>query len=257
MQNELIDYLTELKNCADDEAVWNCFTKTSLYHGYNISLYVLVSTADLDKSIYLHNYKNDWPKTYIENNYSDVDPVFKYIMNSKTPVTSPMILDTDNIEPIKDCGSRGIDYYNGLKEAGLDRALNIPLTYNLEYRGSVSLGTNIMTAKEFYAATNEKLTMLHGIVMATHEILKLGIIKKYASNMVKLTPRQNDLLKSLAKGLTNKKISELLNISESTVSFHIADLQNALGCSVNREIVPSAISMGLLSPSDYSVSNTK
>ncbi|MBW2242381.1 MAG: response regulator transcription factor [Deltaproteobacteria bacterium] len=60
-----------------------------------------------------------------------------------------------------------------------------------------------------------------------------GLVTRYG----KLTPRQLEVLRLLAKGLTNREICSVLGIAEGTVKAHIAGLLDALDVSNRTEAV--------------------
>lgn len=62
-----------------------------------------------------------------------------------------------------------------------------------------------------------------------------------------LTPREDDVLRLLARGLQNKEIAGQLHISERTVKFHVAALLRKLGAGNRTEAVTMAVQRGLLS----------
>ncbi|HEX8981393.1 MAG TPA: response regulator transcription factor [Ktedonobacterales bacterium] len=64
---------------------------------------------------------------------------------------------------------------------------------------------------------------------------------------VALTPREEDVLRLLARGLQNKEIAGQLHISERTVKFHVAALLRKLGAGNRTEAVTMAVQRGLLS----------
>lgn len=62
----------------------------------------------------------------------------------------------------------------------------------------------------------------------------------------KITPRQAEVLKLVAKGFTNKEIAGLLNISPESVKEHIANILIRLDASSRSEAVAIAMSEGWL-----------
>jgi len=62
----------------------------------------------------------------------------------------------------------------------------------------------------------------------------------------KLTKRQKDVLRLLARGLTGKQIGKQLNISHSTVAFHKTNIIQALGLRRRAELAKYAIEQHLL-----------
>jgi len=63
---------------------------------------------------------------------------------------------------------------------------------------------------------------------------------------VELTPRERDVLKLLAEGLSNRLIAEQLVLAESTVKGHVATLRQKLGATSRLHAVVQADRQGLL-----------
>jgi DNA-binding NarL/FixJ family response regulator len=61
-----------------------------------------------------------------------------------------------------------------------------------------------------------------------------------------LTPREQEVLRMLALGLSNKEIAARLNISEHTVKFHVAAILGKLGAASRTEAVARGIRRGLI-----------
>jgi DNA-binding NarL/FixJ family response regulator len=61
-----------------------------------------------------------------------------------------------------------------------------------------------------------------------------------------LTPRELEVLHTLAQGLTNKAIAQQLDISEHTVKFHVNAILSKLGVQSRTEAVVAAIRLGVL-----------
>lgn len=65
-----------------------------------------------------------------------------------------------------------------------------------------------------------------------------------------LTERETEVLKHVARGLTNKKIAELLGISSRTVESHRERIQSKLGVHTAASLTHVAIAMGLVRVGD-------
>jgi DNA-binding NarL/FixJ family response regulator len=74
----------------------------------------------------------------------------------------------------------------------------------------------------------------------------LGQLRGDAS-AVTLSPREGDVLRYVAAGLTNKAIALKLGISEHTVKFHLGSAMSKLGAASRAEAVASALRRGLIS----------
>ncbi|OGN88433.1 MAG: hypothetical protein A2158_01065 [Chloroflexi bacterium RBG_13_46_14] len=67
---------------------------------------------------------------------------------------------------------------------------------------------------------------------------------------VKLTPRELEILKLIAKGISNKEIAIELNISSRTVKSHMVDIFRKLDVSSRTEAVITSLRIGLINIDD-------
>jgi len=61
-----------------------------------------------------------------------------------------------------------------------------------------------------------------------------------------LTPREQEVLRCVADGLSNKQVARRLGISERTVKFHVASILTRLGAETRAQAVKLALEQGLL-----------
>ncbi len=66
-----------------------------------------------------------------------------------------------------------------------------------------------------------------------------------ASAIPTLTPRQVEVLKNMAEGVTEREIARRLAISERTVQLHVANISRALGASSHFQLGLTAARLGL------------
>ena len=69
-----------------------------------------------------------------------------------------------------------------------------------------------------------------------------------AGNGVDLTPRQTDVMHMLLLGLSNKRISRRLGISENTVKVHMTAVMRALSAETRTQAVLNAAQLGIRVP---------
>jgi DNA-binding NarL/FixJ family response regulator len=61
-----------------------------------------------------------------------------------------------------------------------------------------------------------------------------------------LTPREIEVLRMLADGLSNREMASRLSISDHTVKFHVSSILEKLGAATRTEAVTRGIRMGLI-----------
>ena len=75
-----------------------------------------------------------------------------------------------------------------------------------------------------------------------------GVAKPGRYDPVKLTPRELEVLGLIREGLLNQEIGEKLFIGVKTVEHHINAMNQKLGTSRSRQLLPKAFSLGIIPP---------
>jgi DNA-binding NarL/FixJ family response regulator len=71
---------------------------------------------------------------------------------------------------------------------------------------------------------------------------------KHASNLVRLSDRESEILTLVARGLTSAEIAEQMSLSKRTVDFHIDNARAKLGAETRTEAAIKAATSGLIKP---------
>lgn len=78
----------------------------------------------------------------------------------------------------------------------------------------------------------DKFDDILGVLIIGKEVAGVGYLKKHFN----LTSRQADIILYLVSGLTNKDISDKLNIAETTIKGHVTNIYNKMGISNRIEL---------------------
>lgn len=93
------------------------------------------------------------------------------------------------------------------------------------------------------------VALAHGLSLFDPTLAVAGIAPRLADEELliePLTPRELEVLQSVARGLSNKLIAHHLTISEHTVKFHINAILGKLGAQSRTEAVVRATRVGLI-----------
>lgn len=83
-------------------------------------------------------------------------------------------------------------------------------------------------------------------LLAGEEIDGLAAVEDAPADQApRLTPRQREVLRSLAGGASNKQIAQRFGLSEGTVKLHVAAILQALGATNRTEAAARARALGL------------
>jgi DNA-binding NarL/FixJ family response regulator len=107
------------------------------------------------------------------------------------------------------------------------------------------------------SAGEELIAAIHEVIkghayvtpLITKDVLSflMGAARHPDHPVVKLTPRQREVLQLIAEGRTMKEVASVLNISSRTVESHKYEMMEALGVQTNAELLQYAIKIGLVS----------
>ncbi|MBB3110670.1 DNA-binding NarL/FixJ family response regulator [Paenibacillus phyllosphaerae] len=88
-------------------------------------------------------------------------------------------------------------------------------------------------------------TLMNGLAMPEQPVAAPAVPARASADVFgELTPRELDVLDQIARGKSNKEISEILHITEKTVKTHVSHLLDKLGCADRTQAAILAIKHG-------------
>lgn len=192
------EFLTALTRAARDLGFENC--------AYGMRAALPVSNP---KVVMLSNYPTEWQALYTKRNYLAVDPTVSHGMKSNLPlVWSDKLFDSCHSfwEEARSYGLR-VGWAQACHDA---RGIGGLLTFSRSHDelSFSELQANIM-----------KMTWL---AQLTYEaVARILVDKLVPEHPVLLTNREAEIMRWTADGKTSGEISTIMNISESTVNFHV------------------------------------
>jgi len=193
------------------------------------------------------NYPDEWMSEYQENNYVFVDPVIKHCLSHRTPYDWKNIFIDKNEEVIA--------FGEACSKYELTEGFSIGVNGNCGDFSMLSFGSN----RQFDVASHlgqKVIYIAHIILPYLHEkLLQIYPVSSlYPTNDLKeqniplqeLTVRESECLLWSAEGKTAMEISMILDISESTVNFHLKNAVIKLDSANKTHAVAKAILLGLI-----------
>lgn len=151
-------------------------------------------------------------------------------------------------------GMDGVEVLENLRDAGSTSRAVVFTAYDTDERilGALRAGARGYLLKG--ASRQEIFDAIH-TVHSGGSLLQPLVTSRLLDRMKApetedLTPRESEVLTLLAKGFSNRKISEELFITERTVKFHVSSLIHKLGVENRTETVTVAAQRGLIHLTD-------
>ncbi|REL26196.1 LuxR family transcriptional regulator [Thalassotalea euphylliae] len=178
-----------------------------------------------------NNYPEQWQHRYEKNQYIHIDPTVAHGLQS----TRPLAWSGQKKRSKKAFWQEAEAY--GLKSGWAQSALLKPGA-----TGMLTVATNdqspLSQAKQLHLLSlSNTFQSVYGELVVPH---------KTTTHDVKLTKREKEILKWCADGKTSDEIAMILNVTKSTVSFHLANAVNKLGVCNKTAAAVKAIQYNLL-----------
>jgi DNA-binding CsgD family transcriptional regulator len=171
-----------------------------------------------------------WLSHYFENRYMDINPAVPEALHRREPVYWSDIVDRPEL------GRKQKKLFQDASEFGLDNGLFVPIfgPRNLSAK-MICLGKEIDTSPVVRAG-------IHSMAISTFN--RLIRPRELETGYRKLTGREIECLRWVAQGKSDWDISAILNISESTVHWHIESAKRRLGVATRIQAVVGALHRG-------------
>jgi len=211
----------------------------------------------------VNNYDDEWWQEYIENNWIIHDPLPRYCLDHDQPLfwTLSGWADIPGHRWEQD-DPYIVDFFKQVERFGARSGLIMPYHLsdnaragiNLPHPDTIDVSRNVLMLARIwvYAALPEIISA----VQRSYRQVKGGVI-------LKLTPREKEVLAWVGEGLTSKAIADHLGISFRTVEQYVANIQRKLSVSNRQQAVTKAVNLGIITPTHlldgmtYSISANK
>lgn len=188
-----------------------------------ISYGAIIQTINDPQEVIIHNYPDGWIDYYMDCKYKNGDPSLEHAMTSCVhSVWTPVMYN-------KTIVSRKL--LQDINDHGVLCGITIPVR---DHRGNVAAVSFSGRSREPNSFWDEmRLGHLYFIASELHNQIVLNYInKEHSFCTTQLTSREKDILHFTATGKTAYEVAKMLNITESTVNFHMKNIREKLS-SVN------------------------
>lgn len=192
----------------------------------------------IGEPVVITNFPVEWISLYHERNFGCVDPVVGRVLDTRLP----FIWD---IEATKGEGKIQREFLKAAHDFSVCRGYSVPI---LGPDGDYGLFTvvSVLTVREFDSLVRTVQAPLFLLANHIHQaVRRLG---SGASDPVRLTPREREVLQWTAAGKTNVEIGVILSISDKTVEYHLYNGMRKLDVYSRAQAVARAMLLGLIYP---------
>lgn len=192
--------------------------------------------------IIISGYNQAWWDRYNEQQYLKIDPIVEYCSSNIVPLQWHS-LNADKHE------NRTIrQLMNECTEFGLNSGLSFPIHTPHGEFAMLSFASG-EKPEETNSLLNYATPHLMQLAYHIHDaVMRIFRSQHKIDETIQLTPRETQCLLWAAEGKTSDETAEILNISESTVRFHLNNAARKLNVHTRRHAIARAICLGLISP---------
>lgn len=186
------------------------------------------------KTLMFNDYPLRWRQRYVEENYIAIDPTVYH--GGKSVV--PLVWDDEVF-----CGAR--DFWEDARAHGLNYGWAQSSMNMHGVRGMLTLARCAEPLSE--TELNKNGYRMMWLTQVVHQCMgNLISIKRLPETMIQLSLREKEVLRWTAEGKTAGEISDIINITERTVNFHISKTMEKLNCVNKTAATVRAALLGLI-----------
>lgn len=242
--NNLYTAIDEIHKCESLEQIHQVCSNFCLDLGFDFFHYgarIPVSFSN-PRFVFVSGYPDQWWEHYISNAYLYKDPTVLHCANRVTPFFWNKLPDLLESPP----ADKNVIFE--ARDFGLRAGISIPVhgaTGESAIFSVVSGEDSIQNLRLIDTQT----PILHMFSSYLHETInRVTGSGDFTGTTLKLTQREKDCLCWSADGKTAWEISQILNISERTVVFHIRNATEKFGVSNKTHAIARAVLEGYISP---------
>ncbi len=215
-------------------------------YGYDHFLYAAMIPTSFVKPyrIIISGYPSQWRDHYTESEYDHVDPTVSYCASHSTPLLWSQV---DRL-PLGPVSRKARTFMEDAQDFGLRDGVSIPVHSLQGDRGMFSLSSDEEPAR---AASRISATLADANLFSLylHEaVLRVFSQQELPLGRVHLTDREQECLLWASEGKTAWETSQILRISERTVTYHLQNAADKMQVSNRQQAVARAIGLGLIVP---------
>jgi len=238
---EVIQKFVEDSNYAEDEASLVSSFKQAINH-FGFQTFSCLSLTDYTKpeinALNIVELPEEWTIRYLENEYHKKDIILEKMAYSLTPVEWSTLESPTKEQAL---------ILNEATDFGLVNGMSLPIFVPGLFPTTFSISGNEEDIDK------NCFPILYMLAMYFHEavlrIRSISSVKTYID--LQLTPREKECLQWAAVGKSDNVIADILNISKSTVHFHIENAKRKFNVPTRVQTVVKAIYMGKIVPHDF------
>lgn len=203
-------------------------------------IFQIVETFHTPPCICMTSYPPDFLSFYMENACFRVDPLMKHYALSSLPLFYRLDDDWSAYGP------DAVEFQQELKDRGYWGGVCLPFFTKEGSRGFLAFPTQSHDA----TVVSQAATICLMIRYFHHHTLRiwLKIHPGHTSLRARLTPREKEIYRFIADGLTSQEIGEQLNVARTTVEKFITSVQEKLQAGNRQQALCKAVNLGLLQP---------
>ncbi|MBO1256372.1 autoinducer binding domain-containing protein [Alteromonas sp. 5E99-2] len=225
--------IQELSHSSNDIDLFKHLRSATEYLEFNYWAYGVQLAHPVSKPTFIlkNNYPKAWQSKYIDSNYINIDPTVKHGLNTSLPFAwTP-----------KQTGKQKA-FWEDAQSFGLQSGWAQSANLKPNTTGMLTISRNDKSAISPFHSCH--LLLLSSTFQAAYTEIQLPKIDKHC--VIKLTPRETEILKWCCDGKTSDETALILSISKRTVNFHIANLITKLDVTNKAAAAVKAIQLHLL-----------
>lgn len=227
-------------NAEKNKYIKECLEKRLKKYGDLTYIYSVLNKKNLDDMIIISNFPDEVADNYLGNKYQNVDPVVVNALNEISPFSWDENLEINSMWTVKRVFEK-VKNYNIVKgHAFVLHDHNNNLAMLIFYFDKFLID-------EFDSVINNYTDELQGVLIYIHKMLLQVYKKEITIDGSLLSSRETEILYWCTIGKTYSEVANILQITVSTVKFHMAKIVKKMGVRNAKHAISLSIELNMIS----------
>lgn len=203
-------------------------------------IYLVMNKKNMDDMIFISDFPEEISDNYLNNKYQYVDPVIINALSRFTHFSWDENLKINSMWTVK-------RIFEKIKSHNIIRGHAFVLHENNNNLAMLLFYIDKFLTSDIDDVFNKNRDELQGVLIDTHEML-LNVYSEADEVKEKVfSSRESEILYWCSKGYTYSQVAEMLNITVSTIKFHMGKVVKKMGVKNAKHAISLGIELNMIS----------
>lgn len=227
-------------NAEKNKYIKECLEKRLEKYGKVNYIYAVMNKKNMDEMIFISDFPDEIEANYLGNKYQNIDPVIANALNGFSPFSWDENLKINSMWTMK-------RIFEKIKNHNIIRGHAFVLHDHNNNLAMLLFYIDKFLTNEADDVFKKYSDEIQGVLIYIHKMLLDVYKEEYGIDKNALSSRETEILYWCSKGKTYPEVSVILEVSVSTIKFHMRNIVRKMGVKNAKHAISLGIELNIVS----------